>query len=290
MTFHTPPYRATIATVAIIVASGITTAKAQDASPWTNELHAAARLIAGAARKAGGTVWLRAGVEIRLDPGWHTYWRSPGDSGVPPTFDFAGSGNVKSVNVLWPAPKRFPDGAGGHFNGYVGDVVFPLRIAAKDAAKPASLNLKLTYAYCKNICFPAEADLALRLSGKGGAEEQALVAAEARVPRRVALGGGGTALAVRSVRRKFIDGRQRIVVDVAAPGGTPIDLFVEGPTPGWALPPPERVNPTPGSESGAQQFSVDLDGLPPDTHVDGSAFTFTAVSPDDAVEVTASFD
>ena len=279
-----------MATVAMIVASGIATAKAQDTSPWKKELHAAARLIAGASRKAGGAVWLRAGVEIRLDPGWHTYWRSPGDSGVPPTFNFAGSENVKSVNVLWPAPNRFPDGAGGHFNGYVGDVVFPLRIAAKDAAKLASLNLKLTYAYCKNICFPAEADLALRLSGKGGAEEQALVAAEARVPRRVPLGGSGTGLAIRSVRRKFIDGRQRIVVEVAAPGGTPIDLFVEGPTRGWALPPPERVNPTPGSKSGAQGFNVDLDGLLPGKRFDNSTFTFTAVSPNDAIEVRASID
>lgn len=194
MTLRGAALRATIATVVIIVGCGSLTAKAQDASPWKAEFHAAARLIAGVARKSDDTVWLRAGVEIRLDPGWHTYWRSPGDSGAPPTFDFAGSGNVKSVNVLWPAPKRFPDGAGGHFNGYVGDVVFPLRIAARDTTEPSLLHLKLTYAYCKDICYPAEADLALKLSGNGGAEEQALVAAEARVPRRVSLGGNPTGL------------------------------------------------------------------------------------------------
>ena len=289
MTLRAAPDRATIAILAIVVASGITTAEAQDASPWKKELHATARLIAGAARKAGGTVWLRAGVEIRLDSGWHTYWRSPGDSGVPPTFDFAGSGNVKSAKVLWPAPKRFPDGAGGHFNGYVGDVVFPLRIAAQDATKPASLHLKLTYAYCKNICFPAEADLAVKLPGMGGAEEEALVAAEARVPRRIPL-GTGAGLAIRSVEREGGDGHRHVVVEVVAPHGMSIDLFVEGPTPGWALPPPQPLNPAAGGELGIQKFSIDLNGLLPGTHFDGSAFTFTVVSPDDAVEVRASFN
>jgi DsbC/DsbD-like thiol-disulfide interchange protein len=172
MTLQAVPDRATIAMLAVVVAFGITTAKAQNAFPWKKELHAAARLIAGTARKAGGAVWLRAGVEIRLDPGWHTYWRTPGDSGVPPTFNFAGSENVKSVNVLWPAAKRFPDDAGGHFNGYVGDVVFPLRIAAKHAAKPASRNLKLTYAYCKNICFPADFLIETRPVPTGAREQR----------------------------------------------------------------------------------------------------------------------
>jgi DsbC/DsbD-like thiol-disulfide interchange protein len=69
---HDASYRATIATVGFIFVSGITIAWAQDVSPWKTELHAAARLIAGAARKSADTVWLRAGVEIRLDPGWHT--------------------------------------------------------------------------------------------------------------------------------------------------------------------------------------------------------------------------
>ena len=53
--------------------------------------------------------FVRAGIEIRLKTGWHTYWRYPGDAGVPPQFDFAGSQNVKSVDVLWPAPQRLPE-------------------------------------------------------------------------------------------------------------------------------------------------------------------------------------
>ena len=55
---------------------------------------------------------LRAGIEIKLQPGWHTYWRYPGDSGVPPRFDFSGSDNVASVKVLYPAPHLFTDETG----------------------------------------------------------------------------------------------------------------------------------------------------------------------------------
>jgi DsbC/DsbD-like thiol-disulfide interchange protein len=279
------PYRASITIIALLSIHAMTVAaRAQDNSPWKKELHAAARLIAGAALKSFDTVWFRAGVEIRLDPGWHTYWRYPGDTGIPPTFDFGGSENVKSVTVLWPAPKRFADGTGGHFIGYTDDVVFPLRIAAQDATRPSSLHLKLGYAFCREVCFPAEADLDLALSSNSGATEPLLVAAEARVPRRVPLGVAAR-LAIRSVHRER--GDQRVVVEVAAPEGTPVDLFVEGPESTWALPLPDLTDPAPGSVPGVRQFDFDLDGLPPGAQVDGAILTFTAVSPDDAIEVGA---
>lgn len=268
-------------------------ARAQDASAWDGELHAAARLIAGAAVRSADASWLRAGIEIRLDPGWKTYWRYPGDSGVPPTLDFAGSKNVKSVTALWPAPQRFADGAGGHSIGYLGDVVLPLRIIADDATKPAALHVKLGFAICANLCVPAEADLDLVLSGKAGAEEPALLAAEARVPRRVPLGadtGSGGGLAVRSVHREPAGRNQRVVVEVAAPEGAPVDLFVEGPTPDWALPLPEPSRSTPGSAAGTRLFTFDLDGLPSGATADGATVTFTAISPADAIEVKAHLD
>ena len=278
-----------IATIALICVPGIPMARAQDASPWEAVPHAAAQLIAGAALKSAGEARLRAGIEIRLDPGWKTYWRYPGDSGLPPTFDFAGSENVKSVTVLWPAPERFADGAGGHSIGYHGDVVFPLRITANDAVNPSLLHVKLGYAVCSNLCIPAEADLELTLSIKDGVEEPALVAAEARVPRHVPL-GAGNGLTIRSVHRDGGDGHERVMVEVTAPEGTPVDLFVEGPTPYWALPLPELTDPAPDSASGMRRFRFDLDGLPPGAHIDGATLTFTAISPDDAIEVSTHLD
>ena len=266
---------------------------AQDASAWNVEQHAAARIIAGAMLRAGDIQWLRAGIEIRLEPGWKTYWRYPGDSGAPPTLDFTGSENVKSVMMLWPAPQLFDDGGGGHSIGYRGDVVLPLHVVAADPSRPSSLRVKLSYAVCGNLCVPAEANLDLMLSGKGGAEEPALVAAEARVPRRVALGSDsaqGTALAIRAVHREGAGGKEHVVVDVAAPADTPVDLLVEGPTPDWALPLPTPAALVDRGVPGLRRFTFDLDGLPPGAHADGAILTFTAVSPGDAIEVRNRLD
>ncbi|MBN8919634.1 MAG: cytochrome C biogenesis protein, partial [Rhizobiales bacterium] len=102
-------------------------AQSQTASAWQRQQHSAARLISAEAEKGReGTVW-RAGVEITLDPGWKTYWRNPGDSGIPPRFNFSASTNVRDVKVAWPAPARFADGVGMSI-GYADRVILPLRI------------------------------------------------------------------------------------------------------------------------------------------------------------------
>jgi DsbC/DsbD-like thiol-disulfide interchange protein len=258
-------------------------AQAQDASPWAGESHAAARLIAGATLDTAAAP-LRAGIEIRLDPGWKTYWRYPGDSGVPPTFDFNGSANVKTVTVLWPAPQRFADGAGGFSIGYKGDVILPVRVVPQDATKPVSLKAKLGFAICEKLCVPAEAIAEIVLTGKAGANEAALVAAEARVPKPAALGASAK-LAITSVHRQPGGARPRVVVDVAAPDGAPVDLFVEGPTPDWGLPLPEPI-----SSADAHRFTFELDGLPPGVRADGATLTFTVVSGDEAIEVRSHLD
>src|SRR6202162_5518798 len=159
-----------------------------DASPWDGDARSAARLIAGA-RPSGRGAPLRAGIEIRLRQGWHTYWRYPGDAGVPPRFDFAGSQNVKAVEVLWPAPRRLPE-AGLDTIGYDRDVILPLRVTPQDEAKPVMLQIKLDYAICEKLCVPAQAKAELALAGGRTAQDAALAASEARVPRKVALGTG----------------------------------------------------------------------------------------------------
>jgi DsbC/DsbD-like thiol-disulfide interchange protein len=276
--------RLTLVVFAVISLAELRTARAQDASAWDQDNHAAARLIAGSTIKSADATWVRAGVEIRLDPGWKTYWRDPGDSGAPPTLDFSGSENVKSVTVLWPAPERFPDGAGGNSIGYLDHVILPLRVAPKDPAKKPAVHLKLAYAICGTLCVPAEANLELMLSGKG-AEETALEKEELRVPRRVALGEGKD-IVIRSVHREDDGTHQRVVVEVAAPKDAAVDLFVEGPTPDWALPLPEPSGPV----QETRRFAFDLDGLPPGAQAKGATLTFTAVSSDDAIEVPVHLD
>ena len=169
----------------------------------------------------------------------------------------------------------------------------PLRIVPKDAAKVSLLRVKLGYAICGSLCVPAEANLHLTLSGKAGAEEPNLVTAEARVPRRVALGvapGATDTLAVRSVRCETTGARQRVVVEIVAPKDTPVDLFVEGPTSDWALPLPEPQSVAANDAPGMRRFAFDLDGLPPGAVAKDATLTFTAVSPTDAIEVQARLD
>jgi DsbC/DsbD-like thiol-disulfide interchange protein len=263
---------------------GPTLARAQDASAWDKNRNSQARLVAGVAVKTADAAYLRAGVELRLDPGWRTYWRYPGDSGVPPTFDFSGSDNVKTVTVEWPAPARFPDGAGGNSIGYVDRVILPLRVVQKDLGKPTSLHLKLDYDVCANMCVPADATLDLTLSGDG-AEETAIEKEAARVPRHVAP-GPNQGLAVIAAHREPGGAHDRIVVEVAAPKDATVDLFAEGPTPDWSLPLPEPLD----RDGELRRYAFDLDGLPPGADAKGVTLTFTLVSGDDAIEVPIRLD
>jgi DsbC/DsbD-like thiol-disulfide interchange protein len=255
---------------------------AADASPWDGDAHARLRLIAGS-RTDDATA--RAGIEIKLAPGWKTYWRYPGDSGVPPRFNFAGSQNVKSVEIAWPAPHRFSDESGITI-GYKDNVIFPLHIVPQDAAKPVLIRLEAEYAVCEKICIPAEAHAELLLDGRRSELDQRLAAFETLVPQRAKLGDGAP-LAVRAVRRDKSGDRPRVIVDVAAPGGGSPDLFAEGPTPDWALPVPEPVA---GAPAGLQRFAFVLDGLPPGASADGALLTFTLVSGTSAIEVSTHLD
>jgi DsbC/DsbD-like thiol-disulfide interchange protein len=263
---------------ALSLASGV--AHAADASPWETDARASLRLIAG---NPHADARFRAGVDIKLAPGWKTYWRYPGDSGVPPRFDFTKSENVKSVAVMWPAPHRHRDESGSTIV-YTDEVIFPLRIVAQDPAKPLLLRLKLDYALCEKLCMPAEGHAELLLDGSASSLDAALTAAEARVPKPAKLGDAGP-LAVRAVHRETGGARPRVVVDVA--GLDPVDLFAEGPTPDWALPVPESVA---GAPAGLHRFVFDVDGVPPGVKADGAMLTFTLTSPAGAVEVTAPLD
>src|SRR5205814_2195007 len=127
------PRRALFAVAALTTLGGASLpAQADDASIWVRDLHSAVRLLAGS---RSGAVLL-GGIEFDLQDGWKTYWRTPGDSGVPPRIDFSKSDNVEAVTPLFPAPMKFPDGAGGTSYGYQKHFVLPLRIVPKEADKP----------------------------------------------------------------------------------------------------------------------------------------------------------
>jgi DsbC/DsbD-like thiol-disulfide interchange protein len=165
-----------------------------------------------------------AGLRLRLDPGWKTYWRMPGDSGVPPQFDWSGSKNLGAVDVEYPLPHRFTDAAGDAI-GYHDEVVFPLSLAPADPAQDVELALTLFFAICKDICIPRTEHLAARWSAL--AVDPAVASWQGRVPRRVTAAEGavitGHRLVTKGTGPALLLGLTR----------RPDDIFVESATPAY---------------------------------------------------------
>jgi DsbC/DsbD-like thiol-disulfide interchange protein len=268
------PTRAALGLAATIFAAlFVIEARAQDASPWQQDSHSAVRLLAGS---RSGAVLL-GGIAFQLQPGWKTYWRTPGDSGVPPRFDFSKSDNVEAVTVLWPAPTKFDDGGGGNSLGYHDQVVLPLRIVAKNADKPVTLRADINYAVCEKLCIPVEASVQLAFNSVASTEDSALFAALDTVPKPANVGDPNP-LTIRDVKR---EGKSEVLVDVLSPDARPVYLFVEGPTPDWGLPVPKLLEHGP---PGVKRFAFALDGAPPGVNPEGAALKLTLVGGDRAYE------
>ncbi|MGB9042313.1 MAG: protein-disulfide reductase DsbD domain-containing protein [Pseudolabrys sp.] len=272
--------RIALAACGIAVLSGATVHAAGDESPWSEDIRSAIRLLAGTNR--GGNGPLRAGIEIKMEPGWKTYWRYPGDSGVPPHFDFSGSENLKSATVLYPAPHLFNDETGQTL-GYKDRVILPLVVLPQQQGKPVRLRVKIDYAVCEKLCVPAEGRAELTLVAADSTQDLALAAAEARVPKQV------TTAQLGLTARRVTNGTKSLVyVDLGAPAGNPVELFVEGPTPQWALPIPKPMQ---GAPTGRARFSFELDGLPPGVDPKGRFdLTFTVVTGERSAEVKTHLD
>ena len=258
---------------------GARTAHAADASAWSDDLRSSVRVIAGS--HSGSEQRLRAGIEVKLQPGWKTYWRYPGDSGVPPRFDFSGSDNVLRAKVLYPAPHLFTDETGNSI-GYKTNVIFPVQVTPKQPGKPVTLKLKFDYAVCEKLCIPAEGKAELNFGSGASASDAALAEAEAKVPKPVTAAEAGL-----SARRVTNAAKPLVDVDLPA-SGKATALFVEGPSAEWALPIPMAAQ---GAPAGRLHFGFELDGLPPG--VDPKSpfeLTFTVVEGDGAIEVKTHLD
>ena len=189
------------------------------ASPWAQGEKSQARLLAAGGLEKGRYL---AGVQIKLAPNTLTYWKLPGDAGVPPVFSFEGSSNMKAAQALYPAPRRYAEASGEAF-GYRDEVLFPLLVTPVDPARPVSLALKLDYATCEKICIPAQAMLHLDLAPGARASELAGLIGDwlARTPRPP-----GDPAAPRPV---LSPAEKTNAWHVRFEGTAPADLFAEGP-------------------------------------------------------------
>ena len=146
--------------ILVAIAAWIGASQVQATSPWVDLGQIRVRLIEGPVRPADSGL---VGLDMRLAPGWATYWRDPGAVGVAPSFDWRGSANLAEALVLWPAPQRVQEGNTETF-GYTEQVVLPIEIRPERPDAPVALRLKLVFAVCGRICVPKHADLSLNLA------------------------------------------------------------------------------------------------------------------------------
>jgi DsbC/DsbD-like thiol-disulfide interchange protein len=211
--------RTILLSLALLASPGAARAGDPYASDWAPSPKSEARLIADGAGQAG--------FQVKLAPGAITYWRDPGESGVPPTFDFSASVNLARAEVGFPAPRRIAEPDGSEAFGYSEGVVFPLFIEAKDPSQPVTLVMKANYAVCEKVCLPARASLELKLpTGVSTPFAAEIEAARANVPRRQEAAALGVELVARDARNWTLC--------LPSSVGSARDLFVEPPA-GWWL-------------------------------------------------------
>lgn len=103
-------------------------------------------------RAPDGTVMVA--LRVQLAPGWKTYWRAPGETGIPPQLDWSGSENLETVQIHWPTPERLHSD-GMRVLAYHGDVVIPITLHPETTG-PLQIDLNLYLGLCKDICMPVE--------------------------------------------------------------------------------------------------------------------------------------
>src|SRR5271170_4589224 len=197
------------------------------ATAWVGDDHAAARLIT-ATDTTGSAQTVEAGIEIRLKPGWHSYWRSPGDAGIPPSIDWGGSGNMKHAEIAWPAPTRYSL-QGFETAGYQDHVVLPITLTMARPGQLLDLHATVNWAACANICVPYSTKLDLRLpAGSAALSAEAGLIADARAKVPQPLAASGIDLVSAGAAGKGAD--TALVVHLRSSGAAfeMPDLFVEG--------------------------------------------------------------
>lgn len=257
--------------LALLVSLVVPAVATAGASAWFETDGARIRLLT--ADQTGPDGRLAGALEIALEPGWKTYWRDPGDSGIPPLIDVSASTNVKTAEIEFPAPVRFKEG----WAGYDAPVLLPVRFAIPDPAKFSALEADVLLGICKDVCIPVQARLSVvQQSAEADAESAALVAAAFDALPEPATASFG----IGSLR----DDGAALVARAALPGDDDAHLFVVSP-PGWVLQPPELVR-----TDGAVAFSISVAERPDKAAAVPVALDYTLVSGSKSVSGTATLD
>ncbi|OWO92572.1 cytochrome C biogenesis protein [Rhizobium esperanzae] len=266
-----------MAVISVTAALGPFCSARAEMSAWAEAEGGRMRLVA-LAPDAGGKI--RAGLQIEPKPGWITYWREPGNSGIPPQVTIAPASGVTLDAIGYPVPKHFfKDGI--EDIAYDAPVTLPLSLmAGKGEIK---IDASAFIGICKDICVPFQANLSLKLGRamQSHPEEEAiLAAADATLPKPPSDDFKVTAHAISPDRKT-------LSLTLALPGGgkgAP-DIIVTGPS-GYAF-----TKQSGGKRDGAT-FKTDMaiGKLPKDYDMSGKRWGVLVIDGDRAIETTLAFD
>jgi DsbC/DsbD-like thiol-disulfide interchange protein len=176
-----------------------------------------------------------AAVELRLAPGWKTYWRAPGDLGIPPRFDWRGSDNLAGVDIRWPRPERIRQGSDVTV-GYHDILVLPLHVLAQDGTRPVTLSGTVDLGVCRDVCMPLTLSLGADLPARGAARDARIAAALADRPLTASEAGvSAVSCTVAPGRNGGIDLRAQLTLPPV--GGTETAIIEAGDPDLWVAEP-----------------------------------------------------
>jgi len=215
--------RTIAAALVVLAALAASPARAATAVVKTDEVRAELMANAPEGIAPGRTIWL--GLQLEHQPHWHTYWKNPGDSGLPTTLSWQLPPGVSAGEIAWPTPSRLPVGPLMNY-GYEGRVLLPVPVTVGPdfAASTLPVRLSAQWLVCKDVCIPQQGDFELSLPTQAATAGNAAAFEAARAAAPRALGEARATAALAD------DGRLlRITVD---PGpsdwkGRAVDVFVE---------------------------------------------------------------
>jgi len=215
-------------------------------------------------------------LHLSLATGWKTYWRSPGDAGIPPSFDWSGSENLRAVAFHWPRPHVF-ELNGLKTVGYHDELVLPIEVTPIDATRPVRLRGTVDLGVCSDICIPAALAFDAVMAGPG-APDPVIAAALADRPvtaRQAGLAGIGCTV------DPIADGLRLTATMALPPAGGEETVVFESATSGIWVSEADATR-----KGGTLTAAADL--VPPDGApfaLDRSTVTVTVISDTRAVEI-----
>ncbi|MGJ8628843.1 MAG: protein-disulfide reductase DsbD domain-containing protein [Sulfitobacter sp.] len=218
-----------------------------------------------------------AAIKLTLAPGWKTYWRSPGDNGIPPAFDWSGSSNLRGVGMIWPAPKVFRQG-GVRTIGYANELILPITIAPQKAGNPVTLRADLDIGVCSDICVPKQMTLTATLDTTSGKPTPTIAAALAARPYSASEAGVKSATCALRPNANGLEIETK--VNVPSAGGREVVVIEPGQPNMW-------MSETDSSRSGGQLIATgDLASTSGGAlAIDRSAIRITVLGSKHAVEI-----